>query len=78
MQILLSRAQAVPGRTDKQEQEQTSLNHLHAFKPISVLFQKRTKNPESPNLPHSGLVEWLTENAPSLVLNVNWSHTLLP
>ena len=31
MQILLSRTQAGPGRTGKQEQEQTSRNHVQAF-----------------------------------------------
>ena len=31
MQILLNRTQAVPGRTGKQEQEQTSRNHVQAF-----------------------------------------------
>ena len=36
MQILLSITQAEPGRTGKQEQEQTSRNHIQAFLPISV------------------------------------------
>ena len=36
MQILLSSTQAGAGRTGKQEQEQTSLNHVQAFYPISV------------------------------------------
>ena len=36
MQILLSRSQAGPGRTGKQEQGQTSRNHVQAFQPISV------------------------------------------
>ena len=36
MQILLSRSQAGPGRTGKQEQGQTSHNHVQAFQPISV------------------------------------------
>ena len=36
MQILLSRTQAGAGRTGKQEQEQTSRNHVQAFLPISV------------------------------------------
>ena len=31
MQILLSRTQPGPGRTAKQEQEQTSRNHVQAF-----------------------------------------------
>ena len=31
MQILLSRTQAGAGRTGKQEQEQTSRNHVQAF-----------------------------------------------
>ena len=31
MQILLSRTQAGPGRTGKQEQEQSSCNHVQAF-----------------------------------------------
>ena len=37
VQILLSRTQAGPGRTVMVEQEQTSRNHVQAFKPISVL-----------------------------------------
>ena len=36
MQILLSRTQAGSGRTGKQEQEQTSCNHVPSFSPISV------------------------------------------
>ena len=31
MQILLSRTQAGPNRTGKEEQEQTSRNHVQAF-----------------------------------------------
>ena len=36
LQILLSKTQAGPGRTGKQEQLQTFRNHVQAFKPISV------------------------------------------
>ena len=36
MQILLSMTQAGPGRTGKQEQEQTSRNHVQTLEPISV------------------------------------------
>ena len=37
MQILLSRAQARPGRAVKQEQDEISPNNVQALKPISVL-----------------------------------------
>ena len=36
LQIELSRTQAGPGRTGKQEKEQTSRNHVPSFQPISV------------------------------------------
>ena len=42
MQILLSWTQAGAGRTGKQEQEQTSRNHVQAFLPISVFAQAAT------------------------------------
>ena len=38
MQILLSNSQAEPGRTVRQEQEEISRNHVHAFIPGSVLL----------------------------------------
>ena len=42
MQILLSRTQAGPGRTGKQEQEQISRNHVQILKPISVHYYKKS------------------------------------
>ena len=44
MQILLSRTQAGPGRAVKQEQEQTSRNHVQAFWPISVFENIQIRN----------------------------------
>ena len=41
MQILLSRTQAGPGRTVKQEQEEISRNHVQTFFGGSVLGKRR-------------------------------------
>ena len=43
LQILLSRTQAGPGRTVKQEQEEVSRNHVQAFQPILVSYVHRKK-----------------------------------
>ena len=46
LQILLSRTEAGPGRTVKQEQEEISRNHVQTFIYLSVESQKsaKTKN----------------------------------
>ena len=41
MYLLLSRTQAGPGRTVKQEQEEISRNHVHTFSGCSVLSEAR-------------------------------------
>ena len=43
LQILLSRTQAGPGRTDKQEQEEISPNHVQRINLISVQSELRHK-----------------------------------
>ena len=47
VQILLSRTQARPGRTVKQEQEEISRNHVQAFIP-GFVFQYRTSLTNAP------------------------------
>ena len=42
MQILMNRTQAGPGKTGKQEQEQTSRNHAPTLWPISVYIRRHT------------------------------------
>ena len=41
LQILLSRTQSGPGRTDKQEQEEISPNHVQRLNLISVLLYEQ-------------------------------------
>ena len=46
MQILLSNSQAGPGTTVKQEQKETSRNHVQAFIPGSVQGDQHTAQSE--------------------------------